>query len=47
MTAVNGGTLAHCPAGDQFTEEFKKINPNSKIPALVDPDGPGGFCTAY
>ncbi|WIA41314.1 hypothetical protein OEZ86_004911 [Tetradesmus obliquus] len=28
--------------GDQFTDEFKKINPNSKIPALVDPDGPGG-----
>jgi GST-like protein len=28
--------------GDQFKPEFVKINPNSKIPALVDLDGPGG-----
>ena len=26
-------------AGDQFDEEYKKINPNSKIPSLIDPDG--------
>jgi len=28
--------------GDQFTTGFVEINPNSKIPALRDTDGPGG-----
>ena len=27
----------------QFSEDFVKVNPNSKIPAIVDPDGPNGW----
>ena len=28
--------------GDQFTPEFTKVNPNQKVPAIVDHEGPGG-----
>lgn len=28
--------------GKNFEPEFLKLNPNAKVPVLVDPDGPGG-----
>lgn len=30
------------PAADQMTPEFLALNPNNKIPAMIDPDGPDG-----
>jgi hypothetical protein len=32
-------------AGEQFDEEFLRISPNNKMPAIVDPEGPDGVPT--
>ncbi len=35
-------TFVDIGAGDQFKPEFLAISPNNRMPAIVDPDGPGG-----
>ena len=34
--------VVHIGKNEQFAPEFLRISPNNKIPAIVDPDGPGG-----
>jgi GSH-dependent disulfide-bond oxidoreductase len=34
--------LVNFESQDQLTPEFKSLNPYGKIPAIIDPDGPGG-----
>ncbi|HEU4459865.1 MAG TPA: glutathione S-transferase N-terminal domain-containing protein [Methylibium sp.] len=34
--------LVRFDANDQTSPEFLSLNPNNKIPAILDPDGPGG-----
>jgi GST-like protein len=34
--------LVDITKNETWTEEFLSLNPNGKIPAIVDPDGPGG-----
>jgi GST-like protein len=34
--------LVNFGSNDQLSPEFISLNPNNKIPAIIDPDGPGG-----
>jgi GST-like protein len=34
--------LVNFGSNDQMTPEFLSLSPNNKIPAILDPDGPGG-----
>ncbi len=34
--------LVRFDQNDQLSPEFRSLNPNNKIPAIIDPNGPGG-----
>jgi GSH-dependent disulfide-bond oxidoreductase len=34
--------VVHIGKGEQLTPEYLKVNPNNKIPAIIDNEGPGG-----
>jgi GSH-dependent disulfide-bond oxidoreductase len=34
--------LVRFESNDQLSPEFRSLNPNNKIPAIIDPNGPGG-----
>ena len=34
--------LVHMGRGDQFSSAFLSLNPNNKLPAIIDPNGPDG-----
>ena len=35
------GKAVNISKGEQFKPDFLKISPNNRIPAIVDPEGPG------
>lgn len=46
LQAAYDAHVVNIGAGEQFTSGFVGVNPNSKIPALIDQDGPNGKAIA-